>query len=90
MSEYEQIGRLALRHEGMYWNAYWAPPVGMEGAILVGSIRFSAIAGNDVVKDRFMRLMRDALHMLIAEATGQSPAWSGPAAAPEHERAGNA
>ncbi len=29
-----KIGRLAMRHEGNFWNAYYAMPDTMDGAIL--------------------------------------------------------
>ena len=37
-----EIGRLALRAEGEWWNAYYAMPDTMDRAIHLGSIRLSA------------------------------------------------
>jgi hypothetical protein len=34
-----QVGRLAFREEGEYWNAYFAAEHTMDGALLLGSIR---------------------------------------------------
>ena len=34
-----EIGRLAMRHEGNFWNAYFALPDTMEGAIPLGQSR---------------------------------------------------
>lgn len=33
-----KIGRLAMRHEGSNWSAYYAEPGTMEGAIFLGSV----------------------------------------------------
>lgn len=89
MSEQQSVGRLALRHEGDLWVAYWALPDTMEGAILIGSINFSAIADNDEIRERFVDLMQYTLSMAITDITGGVSGWSEPTAAPEHERAGH-
>lgn len=84
-----KIGRLALRHEGANWNAYYALPGTMDGAIFLGSIamRFVQDIGR---KNAFMEMMREAVSDLIEEQTGQRPTWpEGVQAAPEHERAGH-
>jgi hypothetical protein len=40
MPDMTQIGRLALREEGEWWNAYYyAMPGTMDGALHLGSIR---------------------------------------------------
>jgi hypothetical protein len=84
-----QIGRLAMRHEGEMWNAYWAQPGTMEGAILLGSIRMSVVADLEM-KDMFMTFMRVAVAQACKEATGVNPDWSAqPERAPEHERSGH-
>jgi hypothetical protein len=84
-----QVGRLAMRHEGEYWNAYYAMPGTMEGAIVLGSIRMGAVIDNPARKDAFMVMMRDIVADIIEEHTGYRPIWGGPQTAPEHERAGN-
>lgn len=85
----EQIGRLALRVEGDWWNAYYAVPDSMEKAIHLGSLRM-AIAARPARKAGFMALMREAVADLIEEKVGVRPTWGGPENAPEHERAGQA
>lgn len=84
-----QIGRLAMRHEGQWWNAYYALPGTMEGALLLGSIAMRFV-DNEARRTAFMDLMREAVGDVIQEKTGQRPTWpNGPQAAPEHERAGH-
>jgi hypothetical protein len=83
-----EIGRLALRHEGDWWNAYWAPNQhNMENALLIGSIRMSCVIGS--VREDFMRLMRLAFEIKVREVTGENPTWSGERPAPESERSGH-
>jgi hypothetical protein len=84
-----QIGRVALREEGDRWNAYYATPDSMEDAILLASIRISAVQNPDR-KQAFMDLVRNIVADTIEEATGQRPIWNEPQVAPEHERAGHA
>lgn len=91
MVDLQKIGRLALRHEGTWWNAYYAMPDTMQGAILVAKIRFTAVAGKPERKTAFIALAREAIADIIEEKTGFRPSWpDGPQAAPEHERAGHA
>lgn len=86
----KQIGRLAMRHEGANWNAYYAMPGTMDGAIFLGSIAMRFIEGHPDRKDAFIGFMREAVADLIEELTGQRPSWpDGPQPAPEHERAGH-
>jgi hypothetical protein len=84
-----QVGRLAMRHEGEYWNAYYALPNTMDDPIFLGSIRMGAIVNNPTRKLKFMDIMRDIVSDIIEEETGIRPTWGGPLPAPEHERAGN-
>ena len=86
---YGQVGRLALREEGEFWNAYYAQTGTMHDAILLGSVRMSFIVGHQERKDAFMDLMREAVGDLIEQATGIRPVWGGPEKAPEHERSGH-
>lgn len=85
----QQIGRLALRVEGDNWNAYYAMPGTMDGAVLLGSIRM-AIARHPDRKKQFMALMRDAVADLIEKTSGARPEWNEPRRAPERERSGSA
>ena len=90
MTAMQQIGRLALRHEGENWNAYYALPGSMEEPIFLGSIRMGAITGNQERKQAFMDMMREVVSDIIEAETGARPTWGGPTTAPEHERAGEA
>lgn len=85
-----QVGRLAMRHEGDNWNAYYAMPGTMDGAIFLGSIRMGAVVDNAERKQAFMLMMRDIVADIIEENTGYRPTWGGPQTAPEHERSGSA
>jgi hypothetical protein len=89
VEEMTQVGRLALRHEGESWNAYYVLPVGMEDRVFLGSIRMGAIVDNPTRKQAFMDMMRDIVGDIIEEKTGIRPTWGGPQRAPENERAGN-
>lgn len=85
-----EVGRLAFRVEGEFWNAYWAPSqASMEGAIQLGSLRMSA-AKVPARKDQFMDLMRAAFSDLAQDATGVRPGFTGARPAPERERSGSA
>lgn len=84
-----QVGRLALRHEGTFWNAYYAMPNTMTGALLLGSIAMRFVEDKER-KNVFMMLMQEAVADIIEEATGTRPTWpDGPQSAPEHERSGH-
>jgi hypothetical protein len=85
-----QVGRLALRHEGDNWNAYYALPDTMEKPIFLGSIHMGAVTSNPARKQAFMDMMRDIVSDIIEEHTGIRPTWGGPQSAPEHERSGAA
>jgi hypothetical protein len=89
MNESVQVGRLAMRHEGEMWNAYYALPDSMKEPIFLGSIRMGAVVGNAERKTAFMHMMRDIVSDIIEEATGIRPTWGGPQSAPDHERAGH-
>jgi hypothetical protein len=82
-----QIGRLAFREEGEFWNAYWAPYMdSMSGAVLLASIRFSAMRDNPAIKDSFMALAKTAFATVIKDITGRTPTWAEAQPAPENER----
>jgi hypothetical protein len=88
--EQQKIGRLAMRHEGNFWNAYYALPGTMEGAILLGSIAMKFVQDAER-KAAFMHLMREAVSDILEEQTGVRPTWPEPEGqtAPEHERSGH-
>ncbi len=81
-----EVGRLAFREEGDYWNAYFADKDTMVGAILLGSIRMSVVLKYKLLKEQFMALMKQAFDEVAQEATGHKPSWKKPQTAPEHER----
>lgn len=86
----QQVGRLAMRHEGANWVAYYALPDSMEDAIFLGSIRMGAVADKPDRKQAFMNMMRDIVSDIIEERYGLRPTWGGPQRAPEHEQSGEA
>lgn len=67
-----KMGRLAMRHEGNFWNAYYALPDTMDGAILLSSIQMRFVA-DAVRKHLFMGLMQEAVSDLIQDTIGQRP-----------------
>lgn len=86
----QQIGRLAFRHEGAMWNAYYAPSQhSMDGATLLGSLAMSAATRSDPIRQAFVSLMRLAVTDIMKEAFGVAPDWGRPVAAPERERSGH-
>lgn len=85
-----KVGRLALREEGENWNAYYAAPDTMVGAIFLGSIKRTFV-DSEKRKRAFLSLMQDCLGDIIKKATGVRPTWpEGVQPAPENERSGNA
>ena len=85
----KQAGRLAMRYEGSMWNAYFALPQSMEGAVLIGSIAMRAIVDNDDRKKAFMQMMWSVVADILEEKIGVRPTHGDVQAAPEHERAGH-
>jgi hypothetical protein len=83
-------GRLALRRECCFWNAYYAADGTMEGAVFIGSILISAVKDNPERKNAFLHIMFDAVADLVEKETGIRPTTGEIKAAPEHERTGNA
>jgi hypothetical protein len=87
--QFHKTGRIAFRVEGGgdTWNAYWALPHTMEGAIWLGGIRMRFVQ-DKVRKQMFMDLIRESLDATFEEL-GWSAEWPGTVSAPEHERGGN-
>jgi hypothetical protein len=84
MKRKQEVGRIAFRVEGQWWNAYWAPRQdSMEGAVHLGSVRM-ALAAAPAVKASFMDTMKQAFEV----ATKEALAWGGAVRAPERERSG--
>ena len=80
--------RLALRHEGQWWNAYMALPDTMEGAKLIGSILIGA-ARDEKIKRAFMDVMTATMAVAIKDVTGKYPDEWHESDAPPHEKAGH-
>lgn len=91
MPTVEPFMRLAMRHEGLFWNAYLARSEGgMNGAIHLGSIRMSLVQDQNV-KNAFMEVMKAAMTVAAYDATGVALSWPNPPEpAPESERGGHA
>jgi len=83
-----KMGRLAMRHEGAFWNAYYALPGTMKGAVLLGSIALRFV-NTEERRQIFMGLMIAAVSDLIEEKMGVRPDWDEPTPGPENERAGH-
>lgn len=66
------IGRMALRVEGDLWNAYYALPGTMEGAIFLGSVRIGAVR-DARRKNAFMALMTEIVGDFLEPELGQRP-----------------
>ncbi len=83
----KNIGRLAFRHEGDYWNAYYAVADSMNDAVPLAGIRFAIVHDYPARKAEFMNLMREVVGDLIEKQCGVRPIWPiPPQPAPEHER----
>jgi hypothetical protein len=90
MAKPDQVGRLAFRVEGEFWNAYYARADSMKDAMLLGSLHMR-LASLEPSKRQFMALMQSAFTVLFKDATGATLAWpEGPQPAPEHERSRDA
>jgi len=89
----KNIGRLAMRREGNFWNAYYAMPDTMEGAVLLGSIGIVFVSGGEYQqrrKEAFMAFMQDCVSDILEDQIGTRPEWPDEAhPAPESERSGH-
>lgn len=85
MTKLEQMGRLAYRVEGGNWNAYYALPNTMVGAIYLGSIRMK-IVENLERRAAFKALMWEGFCDILEERYGVRPTRGEEQDAPEHER----
>jgi hypothetical protein len=81
-----QVGRVAFRVEGPNWNAYFALPDSMEGAVYLGSMRMALVEREDR-KNAFIAFMREVVGDILEDSIGVRPTWpTPPQRAPEHER----
>ena len=83
-----QPGRIAMRQEGDWWQAYWAPMDTMEGAISIGNILISLV-GNESAKQAFINALTHCVKFGIEESTGEFVVDWELRTAPEHERSGH-
>lgn len=72
----KQAGRIALRVEGDFYNAYYALPDSMEGAIFLGCIRMGVIKNDDLRRAQFLDFIRAVIEDLMKTA-GQDVVWGG-------------
>jgi hypothetical protein len=81
--------RLALRHEGNFYNAYLAMADTMKNAKLIGSIAFGAVQKDRSIRDDFQALMQRVMEIGIVDVTGKMPDDWIIEPAPESEKAGH-
>lgn len=75
-----------MRRDGKFWNAYYALPGTMNGALLLGSVALQFVQTQDR-RNAFMALMREGVADIIEQRTGVRPLWpNAPQPAPESER----
>jgi hypothetical protein len=89
MPKKQQIGRLAVRTEGQFVNAYYVMPHTMEGALMLFGVSRAA-AEYPGVRDKVIELGKAIVTSILHDITGEVAQWpDAPTPAPEHERAGN-
>lgn len=81
--------RIAIRKEGDFANAYYAAPNTMKGAMLLGSMRASALRNTPGAFEKWQEILRDIISQASREALGVEPVGFRTETAPEHERGGN-
>lgn len=62
----KQAGRLAFRHEGDFWNCYYALPDTMEGAIFLSSTRLGN-THSEKLKKLFMDYNRSIINAIMGD-----------------------
>lgn len=90
MSDLKQVGRVAIRHEGEFINAYWALPDTMNKAILLGSIRHALASTDPAVFEAFKGMMQLAATVFLKSVLNADAHFDNEQPAPEHERSGHA
>lgn len=81
--------RIAIRREGAFVNAYFAPPDSMEGAILMGSVRTSILQKTPGAMEAYQELMKSAIATACSDTIGAVTEFR-VEPAPESERSGHA
>jgi hypothetical protein len=90
MRRRQEVGRIAFRVEGDWWNAYWTPRQdSMNEAVHLGSVRMSLAVAPDV-KASFMEAMKQAFAVATKDALGVAPEFGDAEHASERERSGRA
>lgn len=78
MSSKIQAGRLAMRHEGDYWVAYFTNNDSMDGAIKLGSIHLGLVEEHKSLRECFFELMKASTAKIVEDTLGVSPTWGEP------------
>ena len=73
MKEENQLGRLIIKREGHFWNAYHVVSDKAEDSNLIGSICIGAVANNTEMRDAFKAMMTNIVFEAIKEITGTVP-----------------
>jgi hypothetical protein len=88
--KFSQVGRLAIRTEGAFVNAYYAMPRTMDGALMLFGVSKEA-AQYPGVRDKIIELGQAIVTAILHDITGKVAQWpNAPEPAPEHERSGSA
>jgi hypothetical protein len=81
------IGRIALREQGKWWIAYHAKLDTMAGAVEIARVRRNLVRMDPMLKEAFIRFVKEAFAVACREALGETPEWpKPPQPAPDHER----
>ena len=82
MHRKQEVGRIALRVEGDWWNGYWVPEQNsMAGAVHLASVTLNA-AYDPKVKQAFIDLMKSIFSSATKEAFGLEASFDPPKTAP--------
>jgi hypothetical protein len=85
---YKIGGRIAFRHEGKFYSAYWALPDTMEGALLLGQIAMRFVESK-AQRRIFMELIKSGIADFFEGEGAELVDFTDEVTAPEHERAGH-
>lgn len=82
-----QVGKLAMRHEGSWWVAYYVMPG--EPPMELARIDMRLVHESEPRRQQFMKLAKDVTADFIEAVTGIRPVMGSEEPAPESERAGH-
>jgi hypothetical protein len=89
VNELVKVGRIALRHEGDWWVAYWAGLDSMKDAVELARVGMGYVQDTKR-KNQFIKFARDIFADAVEEKTGIRPQFPDePQPAPAHEPAGH-